>query len=245
LTKEKKIANIETRQFAISTKNKLGIMTANISARDLFRAAYENRYTWDRNFPGFTADVTFNHNDASFQGQVRVNADLSAEVNGIDDKEAADTVKNQLREVAIHRIRRTFEETHGKNEFEYGEPQADGSTEILVGGKSSGDRYRVKDNIVTLVHRHIHGIVVTINTLSAIDTNSGYLSQRYDSIYNDPQTGEQKGGKTVSEDNYTQVGDYFLLTSREVVSTADDKEDRLAFGFQNLALLPAKVEALV
>ncbi|MGB5592975.1 MAG: DUF3386 family protein [Crocosphaera sp.] len=27
--------------------------------RDLFRAAYENRYTWDQNFPGYTADVTF------------------------------------------------------------------------------------------------------------------------------------------------------------------------------------------
>jgi hypothetical protein len=131
------------------------LMTATISARDLFRAAYENRYTWDRGFPGFTADVTFTHNDATFNGQVRVNADLTAQVNGIDDKDAADTVKNQLREVAIHRIRRTFEETHGKNEFEYGEPATDGSTEILVGGKSSGDRYRVKDNIVTLVHRHI------------------------------------------------------------------------------------------
>ncbi|MBE9070594.1 DUF3386 family protein, partial [Leptolyngbya cf. ectocarpi LEGE 11479] len=33
-------------------------MTAvQLSARDIMRAAYENRYTWDSNFPGYTTDV--------------------------------------------------------------------------------------------------------------------------------------------------------------------------------------------
>lgn len=32
-------------------------MAAQTQARDLFRAAYENRYTWDSDFPGYVADV--------------------------------------------------------------------------------------------------------------------------------------------------------------------------------------------
>jgi len=32
-------------------------MAPQTQARDLFRAAYENRYTWDSDFPGYVADV--------------------------------------------------------------------------------------------------------------------------------------------------------------------------------------------
>jgi len=34
-----------------------GCMIEQTSASELFRAAYENRYTWDENFPGYSADV--------------------------------------------------------------------------------------------------------------------------------------------------------------------------------------------
>jgi len=30
-----------------------------VSARDFFRSAYDNRYTWDRDFPGYVTDVTY------------------------------------------------------------------------------------------------------------------------------------------------------------------------------------------
>ncbi|WP_152964757.1 DUF3386 family protein, partial [Limnoraphis robusta] len=32
-------------------------MTESTNARDLFKAAYEHRYTWDSNFPGYSADI--------------------------------------------------------------------------------------------------------------------------------------------------------------------------------------------
>ncbi len=32
-------------------------LTPNISARELFRQVYENRYTWGSQFPGYTAAV--------------------------------------------------------------------------------------------------------------------------------------------------------------------------------------------
>lgn len=75
-----------------------------VSAQELFRAAYENRYTWDKNFPGYTADVTFKHDDQVFTGKVRVNSNIKAEVFEVDDEQALEAINNQLWEIAIHRV---------------------------------------------------------------------------------------------------------------------------------------------
>ncbi|MGB5971968.1 MAG: DUF3386 domain-containing protein, partial [Nodosilinea sp.] len=205
-----------------------------------FRAAYENRYTWNAAFPGYTAAVTFTHNGKTFTGQAKVSADLKLEVTGIDDEEAQKAIHGQLFEVSIHRVRREFEATHGNNTFRYGETMADESVEIFMGGKAEGDRYQVKNQEVSMVHRHIHGIVVTIHTYSSHDTGAGYLAYRYDSVYHDPKTGEQKGGISDFEDEYTDVGGYHILSRRLIETTMeDDNVDSQEFVFSNIALLEA------
>lgn len=212
-------------------------MTAvQLSARDIMRAAYENRYTWDGNFPGYTTDVVFKHGEQTYTGKARVNPDLSAEVFDITDEAALKLVKGQLWEVAIHRVRREFEVTHGKNTFALGETDDRGAVEILVEGKSTGDKYKVLNDEVVLVHRHIHGVVVTINTFSTHDTGAGYLSHTYDSVYHDPKTGEQKQGRSEFTDEYDKVDDYFVLTRRAIAS-AD--EGNMEFIFSNIQLLEA------
>ena len=45
-----------------------------------------------------------------------------------------------------------------------------------------------------MVHRHIHGTVVTIFTESVTHTGSGYLSRSYTSRYTDPASGEPATG---------------------------------------------------
>ncbi|MEL6222738.1 MAG: DUF3386 domain-containing protein [Cyanobacteria bacterium J06626_14] len=215
-------------------------MTEQINATELFRAAYENRYTWDKSFPGYTADVTFNQEGQAISGRVRVNPTLKAEVFDVSDEDAQKAIQNQLFEVAIHRVRRTFEETHGNNTFSLGATNESGAVEILMGGKAEGDRYEVKDNEVCMVHRHIHGVVVTIHTFSSHDTGAGYLSHRYDSVYHDPDTGVQKGGKSVFEDEYEKVGDYVILTRRNIETEADGTTSSQEFIFSNIALLSAE-----
>lgn len=205
-----------------------------LSARDIMRAAYENRYTWDSNFPGYTTDVEFKQGDKIYVGNAKVNPDLSAEVFDIDDEAALKLVKGQLWEVAIHRVRREFEATHGKNVFALGETDDRGAVEILVEGKSTGDKYKVLNDEVVLVHRHIHGVVVTINTFSTHDTGAGYLSHTYDSVYHDPKTGEQKKGHSQFTDEYGQVGGYHVLTRRAIAS-ADEGD--MEFQFTNIQLL--------
>ncbi|MGD1854243.1 MAG: DUF3386 domain-containing protein [Leptolyngbyaceae cyanobacterium] len=210
-------------------------MTAvQLSARDVMRAAYENRYTWDGDFPGYTTDVEFKHGEQTYVGKARVNPDLSAEVFDIEDEAALKLVKGQLWEVAIHRVRREFETTHGKNTFALGNTDDRGAVEILVEGKSTGDKYKVLNDEVVLVHRHIHGVVVTINTFSTHDTGAGYLSHTYDSVYHDPKTGEQTKGRSEFTDEYDKFGDYFILTRRAIAS-AD--EGSMEFLFTNIQLL--------
>jgi Protein of unknown function (DUF3386) len=217
-------------------------MSEQIEARELMRAAYENRYTWDKNFPGYTADITFKRGDEIFTGKVCVNPDLSAEVFEVADEEAKKEIHSQLWETAIHRIRRSFDETHAKNTFSYGATDETGAIELLMGGKAEGDRYKIRNNEVCHVHRHIHGVVVTIDTFTSHDTGEGYLSHRYNSVYHDAKTGEAKGGLSDFEDNYQKVGDYFLLTSRVITTEENGEKVTRDFGFSNVKLLqPALV----
>ncbi|PSN10993.1 hypothetical protein C7271_25200 [filamentous cyanobacterium CCP5] len=208
-----------------------------VSAREFFRAAYENRYTWDHSFPGYRADVSYTSDGTTVTGQVKVGSDLKAEVTGIEDEAAQKAVHGQMWETAIHRIRRDFEDTHGQNQFKYGQTFDDGSVEILMEGKAEGDRYHICDNEVSMVHRHIHGVVVTIHTFSSHDTGEGYLSHRYDSVYHDPKTGEQKGGRSVFEDEYEKIGDYCILSRRHIETEHDGQTSTQEFVFSNIELL--------
>jgi len=213
-------------------------MTQPVDARDLFRAAYENRYTWDHNFPGYSADVILKQGDETFSGQVKVNADLSVEVLNIEAEQAKRSLLEQLREIAIHRIRRSFDDTHGKNTFAYGATDETGAVEIVMGGKAEGDRYKVRNTEVCHVHRHIHSVVVTIDTFSSHKTESGYLSHRYDSVYHDAKTGELKGSSDF-EDNYDKVGDYYILTNRVIRDRQNNTTTE--FSFSNVSLLKVAV----
>ncbi|NCJ06489.1 DUF3386 family protein [Synechococcales cyanobacterium C] len=211
-----------------------------VSAQELFQAAYENRYTWDSDFPGYTADVTYRRDGEVFTGRVRVNPDLKAQVFEIADETATHAIQGQLFEIAIHRVRRSFADTHSKNTFAYGDSDQTGATTILMGGKAEGDYYQVRDNEVCLVHRHIHGVVVTIHTFSSHDTGEGYLSHRYDSVYHDPKTGEQKGGQSVFEDSYEKVGHYQILSERQIQTEESGQTSTQVFQFSSFQLLGSR-----
>ncbi|PLS68696.1 MAG: hypothetical protein CV045_06510 [Cyanobacteria bacterium M5B4] len=208
-------------------------MTATLPlAQDLFRAAYENRYTWDADFPGFSADITVAKNGETFTGHVTVGANLKPEITGFSNEEIFNAVKEQIWEITIHRVRRSFEDVHSKNTFTFGAKDEDGSQEIIVGGASAGDRYKIKNNVVSMVHRHIHGTVVTIDTLSVHDTGAGYLAHRYSSIYHNPETGAQIKPRQNFTDEYQEIGGYQILVKR----TIEDENGTITFSLQNVSV---------
>jgi len=209
-------------------------------ATALFRAAYENRYTWDENFPGYTADVTYRCAGTEFHGKAVVSPDprmgYKGEVTEIADEEVLKAVMGQLWETAIHRVRRPFEKTHAGNAFTFGQTDEAGAIEILIDGKR--DYYKIKDNEVVLVYRNIHGQFVKIHTFSTHETPDGYLSHTYDSVYSDPETGEQKGEKQDFEDIYSEVGGYQVLTRRTIATLNENKNPvTMDFEFTNVQLL--------
>lgn len=204
-----------------------------------FRAAYENRYTWEPGFGGYRGRCLWQQGGRLVEGTFTVGADLKATVAGIDDPEVHKAMASQLWEVAIHRVRRSFEQTHGENTFSAGDTDAVG-TEVIVGGKNAGDRYRIKDNVVTMVHRHIHGTVVTIFTKSITETGQGYLSHTYTSRYSDPESGATRGEESHFEDTFTPLGGEgpWVLSKRVIQTT--DAEGKLAeqmFSFEALEAL--------
>lgn len=219
------------------------VLAPGSDATAAFRAAYENRYTWDPGFSGYRGRCVWEEPGADgaparrLEGSFTVGADLKAQVEGIDDAEVHKAIASQLWEVAIHRVRRSFEQTHGANTFSAGDTDAVG-TEVVVGGKNDGDRYRIKDDVVTMVHRHIHGTVVTIFTESVTHTGNGYLSRSYTSRYADPATGEAKGGLSRFTDTFVPLveGGPWVLSERQVDTEAfgDTPAGRQLFRFEAL-----------
>jgi hypothetical protein len=215
-----------------------------LEAKDFFRAAYENRYTWDETFPGYSADVIYKCGDAEFQGKAKVSPDprmgFAGEVTGIEDEEVLKAFQGQLWEIAVHRVRRPFDKTHAKNDFAYGETKENGAVELIIVNGAEGDRYEVTDKgngkEVTLVHRHMHGTVVTIHTQSSHDTGEGYLSHEYDSVYADPKTGEPTSGVSLFVDEYEQVEGYHILNRRSI-APKDGSAPAAEFLFTNIELL--------
>lgn len=207
--------------------------------RDAFRSAYSNRYTWEPGFGGYQGRCIWTQGDQRVEGTFRVGADLKASVEGVENAEVEKAIASQLWEVAIHRVRRSFDQVHGENTFTAGETTDEG-LEVVIGGKGAGDRYRIKNDVVTMVHRHIHGTVVTIHTGSTTDTGAGYLSRNYTSQYSDPATGEAKGPASAFEDTFVALGDQgrWVLERRAIqTKDADGNDSVQVFQFTDLEAL--------
>jgi len=187
------------------------------SCTELFKTAYENRYTWEPNFSGYKGHCSWTDGQSEIKGSFILGQDLKAIVKGIDNEQINKAISSQLWEVAIHRVRRSFEQTHGKNSFTLGEGNEFGA-EVIVGGKNEGDKYRVKNNIVTMVQRHIHGNLIEIHTEDVLHTGAGYLSKSYSSQYFDPISKKQLKEKNFYKDEFLPLekGGPWVLASRSI-----------------------------
>ena len=217
-------------------------MTQTKDARDIFQAAYENRYTWDSNFPGYTAKLEIKQGDESYTATVEVKNDLSVEVTDIDDEQVKESAYNQMRDIVTHRKRSTFEKAHGKNEFSLGEEDTTGAVDILVQGDAMGSNYKVRGTEICQVRRVMGPMAFTINTKESLDTGEGYISVGYNAVFRNAKTGDLTG-KRDFEESYEKVGNYYL-PSRQVIHAIDEggATTTTEFNFSEIKLLePAAV----
>jgi len=210
---------------------------------DLFKAAYENRYTWESDFSGYEGNCSWTDGEREIKGSFCLGQDFKATINQINDKEIEKAISSQLWEVAIHRVKRSFEQTHGMNTFTFGDTNEIGS-EIIVGGKNKGDKYRVKDDVVTMVYRHIHGNLIIILTKDVTHTGNGYLSKRYSSQYLDPVSKKNLKGKSFYKDDFKPLfnGGPWVLSSRSIhqESLEGSTVNKQEFSFSELKSLGSK-----
>lgn len=211
-------------------------MTLTLTAESLFRSAYENRYTWDEKFPGYTCDITLTNSQGTYTAKGEIKSNFQFEVSGIEDESAKKAITSQLWEITIHRVNHSFEKSHGENTFTFGAKDEDGAVEILVGGAGEGNKYKVHNNTVSFVYRKIGNSIVAINTFGILNTDEGYLSEGYDSIYLDPESKQPKGNKTVFDDTFEKIGGYYLLTNRRITSEENGQPVVTEYKFSNIVL---------
>jgi hypothetical protein len=211
-------------------------MTQTDNARELFQAAYEHRYTWDENFPGYSAEITVKQGEEIHTGNIIIKPDMTVEISGIDDEKVKQSVANQLRDIVTHRKRSSFEKTHGKNSFSMGKIDDHGAMEILVKGDAMGSNYKIKNTEICQVSRVMGTMAFQIDTHASLETPEGYISRRYDAIFHNTETGNLMR-ELEFEDSYEKVGDYYLMTHQTINSKENDQVITTEFTYANMALL--------
>ena len=216
-------------------------MTDN-TAQQRFRAAYENRYTWDSDFPGYTSKLELKQGDEVYTADIKVDRDLSVEVSGIEDEKVAESVYNHMRDVITHRKRNTFEKAHGKSTFSLGEEDNTGAVEILVKGDSMGSNYKIRGTEICQVSRVMGPMAFVINTNESLDTGEGYISTGYNAIFRDSKTNELKAKREFDE-SYEKLGKYYV-PKHQTIESIDPNSDKIITEFifsQTKLLEPAAV----
>ena len=189
---------------------------SNTNCKQLFREAYENRYTWPKEFNGYKGKCKYISDSQTISGDFIIGKNYKPEIINISNKDIQNCIGSQLFEVVIHRIRRSFDEIHTNNNFQF-ETEDGKGIQMIVLGKNEGDKYRVKDKSINMVYRRMHGIIIEIFVKEFIDTNNGLLSKKYSSIQLDQKTLAPKSQKLYYEDQFINISNgLWVLSSREI-----------------------------
>ena len=190
-----------------------------INCKEIFKNAYENRYTWKNDFHGYQGKCIFLTDNNIFKGDFVLGKDFKPEIKFINDEKIKKNIESQLFEVSIHRVKRDFQSIHAENKFKLYKKSATG-IEMMVIGKNEGDKYRVQDNCINMVFRKIHGVIIEIFVKEFFDTGSGYLSKKYSSQQLDPISKLPKSPKFEYEDNFKKISSngIWVLESRTIKS---------------------------
>ena len=210
-----------------------------IDCKEIFRKAYESRYTWNKDFKGYQGKCKLIMNNNTYKGEFILCKDFKPHIKQIEDQKIVKSISSQLFEVCIHRVKREFASAHAENNFNFIKNSESG-IEMAVSGKNKGDKYRVKNNCINMVYRKIHGTIIEIFVEEFFDTGKGFLSKKYTSQQIDPDTLKENSQKLEYKDEFTNIGgdDYWFLNSRTIKYLNKNlEEETQKFVFDDLYLL--------
>ena len=210
-----------------------------IKCKEIFRNAYEKRYTWKNEFNGYNGRCVFFTNNSIHEGKFELGKNFKPNIQEIDDEKIVKSIASQLFEVCIHRVKREFHSVHSENNFNLIRSSESG-IEMILSGKNNGDKYRVKNERINMVYRKIHGTIIEIFVDEFFDTGIGFLSKKYSSQQINPDTLKVNSPKLEYEDNFINIGknDYWILNSRTIKFLNQNQEEEIQkFVFEDLSLL--------
>ena len=213
------------------------MIPSKLNCKEIFKEAYENRYTWPNKFNGYSGRCIFVENGKSIEGEFILDSNFKPKIINITDENIVKGISSQLFEVAIHRVKREFSEVHKNNNFKFiGESEKGMKVEVL--GKNQGDKYMIKDKKINMVFRKIHGVVIEIFVQEFIDTGDGFLSKKYSSQQLDVETFEPKSEILEFEDNFLNFGiDNIWVIESRIIKFLDNnnKSKEIKYIFKELS----------
>lgn len=201
--------------------------------------AHQARSGWETGFPGFSASVAATIDGDRVEGTVTVRPDGEVEVD-LPAGPAAEWVQRQLASIAMHR-------TAGARD-RYDVSFADGETDHPLGrlirfhGGTTHSVYRIKDDVITEVHRQIEGQRFTISVTHTDRTPEGKtLTRHFNVSYWDAESGDLVSNDDF-QDDWTRLGDFDLPARRLMIHTAKGQRQVSEFVLSDPRLLEAAAE---
>jgi hypothetical protein len=189
-------------------------------ARAILRQAFEKTSRWQKDFKGFTADLTVNVNGKETRGHVMVKGPREVSVQ-LGDAEVQKWAQEQLGMIAVHRGPRTFEESDGKYSLTMEEDGHPLGTKLIIHGSNSF--YRVKDQRITqinrtMAHPGMTPFAFTINVEeSSVTQDQKNLTTKYSVYYYSPTDGKLNNVESFT-DTHVRVGSSDLPATRRIIS---------------------------
>jgi hypothetical protein len=208
-------------------------------ARALLRQAFEQTARWQKDFKGFTADLTVNVNGKETRGPVTVKGPREVTVQ-VGDPDIQKWAQEQLGMIAVHRGPRSFEESDGKYSLTMEEDGHPFGTKLVIHGSNSF--YRLKDNRITqinrtMAHPGMTPFAFSINVEeSAVTQDQKNLTTKYSVYYYSP-TDRKLNNVECFTDTHVRVGSSDLPATRRIIAFENGEVVVKYLSFANHSLL--------
>jgi hypothetical protein len=209
------------------------------SAEAIFKAAYEKRYAWDKDFPGFTADVAVKYGNDYIQGSITLQSDLGFKTEKIIAQDISNLIASQVQMVTGQFDWQPFDVVHQGNTFK--QLPADQPSVRLIEEKNENVTtvYRLEGDRVIQLNRNINDVALQLKATNFQKTPQGEIPSRFTITITEIATGKLIEQDEV-RDTYEKIGNYYLLSKREVRTALEHPEKKrlpdYSFRFTNLQL---------
>jgi len=215
-------------------------MASQSTAEVLLKTAYESRYTWNENFPGYSANVQLLQEGEVYTGKIQIDPSLNIQVTEVADKQIAAGIDIQLQEVVTRCQKTSFLDSYGQHEFILGETVEDGGVKVFVKGGNIDSDYQIRNQKIYQEVRVMGRMALEMNYEEFLDTDSGYLPLAYHVVFRNSQTGDVNSILKFT-DTYQKLSDYYISTKQVVAEyedgTSEIPQSITRFAYSNIKLL--------